>query len=57
MFGAHPWIDAVGSDPDERNSASVGALRQAGFRSVGTVSSSKEPGVTYSVMRRDRPAP
>lgn len=54
VFGAHPWIDAAGSDPDERNSASVGALRQAGFRPVGTVSAAKEPGVTYSVMRRDR---
>lgn len=56
VFGNHSWIDSVGSDPDERNVASAGALRSAGFRPVGALVSDKEPGVTYTIMRRDRPS-
>ena len=52
VFGAHPGIDAVGSDPDRANERSWRALAAAGFRPVAD---RPEGARTYRVMRRDRP--
>jgi len=52
VFGAHPGIDAVGSDPDRANERSWRALAAAGFRPVAD---RPEGARTYRIMRRDRP--
>jgi RimJ/RimL family protein N-acetyltransferase len=51
VFGEHPWITAVGSDPDDGNERSWRALAAAGFRPVGRM---EWNGRTYRLMRRDR---
>jgi RimJ/RimL family protein N-acetyltransferase len=51
VFGEHPWITTVGSDPDQDNERSWRALASAGFREVGPLAAG---GRTYRLMRRDR---